>query len=1356
MKTLSTLTKAGALLLALSFSIVGCQKTRKASLPYGADRDVMTISDYEGKDYDLYTKGIIKAASSNGLKVNDARRGDKNQISAFNYVDYESHDPLNLLDHTLMLGRANFHYKVRYVFDGNLLKVMKVAKAEDLSDDELATAVSAGKGLKMVPVVSYNVSYFSIDRSRNSLNEKTSQLELVPLQGRDGASRFKVDLNSKTRASFLSKTTVLPANYFTPDDQNEWYVAVTVVSQHYDASRGPLGQSLASDSYGKEAFKVRARKMEDKILFYNLSIDDRLEKSIGQREELQSPVLTIPADFVDYKMGEQGKTTSVQEQSYKDRAWDKRDYSELNLKQVKLSIGDLHISEIKDVQLDNGYFSFSAFSDELGGLVRVSLLNQKVYENKLAQEGAQPYKPKIYFRDDQKLFGFFATQAESLSSFDRSTIAQAEKRVYINRYNPTRKEIIYKLNDTAPAWIDDLVIQAAAAWNATFNAAGLQTRVVVTDKSGKVMRGQPGDLRYSLINIYGDVDGGGSWGGVASSVVDPQTGEVVMATANINVTDRVEGMERTLNRYLQSVKGEFDTRYVLGIPLPSLRPVLDTANKTLQWAGNHIPALIGMDLNIYDSNSRSFVKVNPTSQAQSNSKKFKLDLSNHYLTEESFQVINGNIAEQVKEVCPNLEKYAQNLKNTNSEIDFDKEVPLIKSCAIDLVKPSLVSVILHEMGHTFGLRHNFYGSTDIHNFYAPVDLKLGNKTVKTQWESSSVMDYMSMNYENMTQPGRYDIAAIRWGYENKIEDSKNNVVAVSPNQSTISQVKSNRRSYKYCTDEDVDVASVDPMCARSDNGTDPDLVVKNLILDYDASMALWNHRFNRDQILDMTTAASYRLQEYLMPMRKFYEQWRLILASQAGSGNEYLESFQTKEAYDALVAKATDPKVVGEQRAKLNLKYKDAANRIFNFLMRIAFLPDYSCITVRTIGDQKTIQMFSFAKIQSTLATTQGKTVTSCQDQEVQDYLRSTKNAKVFADGGYTFNNIYNDPSKVQVSLSNYNVIDRPDTVGIAQDRAFAIAELVSRHDDLYYTRALFHYAPNFMDEQPFRAALTNKVVQRLTQGVPVQDFGIDKLGGQTLPVLMSPSFEVEKPILELMFEALRYGQVIPNKSVITNKRLEQYAIVPSYMLSSSDADNAACALINGYNWCATDIHPISKSLIEKLNSLQSMKVAINISDDVVHKFTELTKDIIPADGKFDTFDITSIDKVGKRIDQIGESDPQLAKQLQLLMSVTFNPEVSIWKEGVNKQVSKLVDEDISTKEMDKKFDIIKKIKIKDLVEKLDLKDYKQLTPEIFNERLMGFIQNMRMKAQRYAADPTELDAQADIILNSLMSGRSF
>ena len=98
------------------------------------------------------------------------------------------------------------------------------------------------------------------------------------------------------------------------------------------------------------------------------------------------------------------------------------------------------------------------------------------------------------------------------------------------------------------------------------------------------------------------------------------------------------------------------------------------------------------------------------------------------------------------------------IKNMNLSDELEKE----------LVKQSLYRLVLHEVGHTLGLNHNFKASTLLSND------ELNNKEiVKERGVTSSVMDYPAINITKDpnnqglyfdVKPGYYDMWAIEFGY----------------------------------------------------------------------------------------------------------------------------------------------------------------------------------------------------------------------------------------------------------------------------------------------------------------------------------------------------------------------------------------------------------------------------------------------------------------------------------------------------------------------------------------------------------------------------------------------------------------
>jgi hypothetical protein len=94
------------------------------------------------------------------------------------------------------------------------------------------------------------------------------------------------------------------------------------------------------------------------------------------------------------------------------------------------------------------------------------------------------------------------------------------------------------------------------------------------------------------------------------------------------------------------------------------------------------------------------------------------------------------------------------------------------------------AVSLHELGHNVGLRHNFEGSYDALNFNDNFwSLQLSNKTEQekldaqqTEYKYSSIMDYHGRINADFQGLGKYDNAAVKFGYGQLVETFVNKSV----------------------------------------------------------------------------------------------------------------------------------------------------------------------------------------------------------------------------------------------------------------------------------------------------------------------------------------------------------------------------------------------------------------------------------------------------------------------------------------------------------------------------------------------------------------------------------------------------
>ena len=145
--------------------------------------------------------------------------------------------------------------------------------------------------------------------------------------------------------------------------------------------------------------------------------------------------------------------------------------------------------------------------------------------------------------------------------------------------------------------------------------------------------------------------------------------------------------------------------------------------------------------------------------------------------------------------------------------DIDPDGPEAEQFVLDDLK----EVVMHEVGHTLGLRHNFRAST----VYTQQELDDPAFT-KTHGVSGSVMEYNAINIAakgekqgayNQTTLGPYDYWAIEYGYEDIPQDREAGELKKIAAQSS-------EPLLAFATDEDAAFA-IDPEANQSDLGSDP-------------------------------------------------------------------------------------------------------------------------------------------------------------------------------------------------------------------------------------------------------------------------------------------------------------------------------------------------------------------------------------------------------------------------------------------------------------------------------------------------------------------------------------------------------
>lgn len=191
------------------------------------------------------------------------------------------------------------------------------------------------------------------------------------------------------------------------------------------------------------------------------------------------------------------------------------------------------------------------------------------------------------------------------------------------------------------------------------------------------------------------------------------------------------------------------------------------------------------------------------------------------------------------------------------------------------IEQALTSVLMHEVGHTLGLRHNFRGSS----YFTMQELRNASYLNSTQLHgtangalSASIMDYVPLNVHAepvasatggifySLNPGKYDHLAIEYGYKH-LADEVSGVKHTALTELAKSLARPNStwhdRPLVFATDED-SAGTVDPYLDTYDQSAEP--------IDYfNDTLQLW--RRMQPRLLNRTTAADQTFFEFAALVR---------------------------------------------------------------------------------------------------------------------------------------------------------------------------------------------------------------------------------------------------------------------------------------------------------------------------------------------------------------------------------------------------------------------------------------------------------------------------------------------------------
>ncbi len=414
------------------------------------------------------------------------------------------------------------------------------------------------------------------------------------------------------------------------------------------------------------------------------------------------------------------------------------------------------------------------------------------------------YKPRL--ADDR--VGYFTTSVKDLGD----PAADTPWKRYINRWNlqkadpklkvsPPKEPIVFYVEHTVPVryrrWVRDGLLE----WNQAFEEVGFDNAIVVyqQDKTtGAHMDKDPEDARYNFI-CWTNADMGFA---IGPSRAHPKTGEILDADIVID-EGFVSGWVDTWNRQIPhdavesfgtetiewlSTRPQYDPRVLLS-------PRHEQENVARQIAERYealrSAGLRGMHPS-HDGIGKLVAGAGPDGEA--------IESTEHAVT------ACTNAAQKAFDVGF-LRMNADLLGLMGTKLGPDGGQTL-DGVPEEFIGPLVKDLIMHEVGHTLGLRHNFKGSQ-------LVSYKEMNSEGFEGPTSSSIMDYLPVNIafgEDVVQGpwttntiGPYDMWAIAYGY--------------APGDTKEILARSGEPALRYATDEDT--SGPDPMARRFDNAENP-------------------------------------------------------------------------------------------------------------------------------------------------------------------------------------------------------------------------------------------------------------------------------------------------------------------------------------------------------------------------------------------------------------------------------------------------------------------------------------------------------------------------------------------------------
>jgi hypothetical protein len=1205
------------LLVAFTLS-AGCTQKRQQIFAQGQGTNLDSVESWKEQLIDIDTGDVVGIPSTtnaqDGVKISDSVK----VMNHFNIVQIKVLDPKfkTLVGNPPFRGKPNTHgvYQLQIRLSENYLKIQKVAKKEDLPFEEhFYIDETLPDGRVVIPLVGYKIKgFFNIESEKTGDDQNTHHLVEIETRDFTHASHVRIDWSARELFTPVKKLDLFPAELFFARDAKtgdfkpyEWYYSETVTEKSITDTETIVGENNTRTEKSKlsPASKVMFIPREGELRVVNVARDERMSRDqIQHSGDLNSEAaLILPVVWKDYAIKAAGTNLSQQGEVVEDRKWSQRQYFEADFpKMLSTAIAE-GTTRLLDIEVDQNYLSFTVMNmiGNQGRKIHYSFLR--------ADQGRAPYPAKISVEKDRNTFGFFTTIKPFIENWEYYTKNDFQKRIYMNRMNPEQKEIVFHLSAESPKWLEDIAALSVKAWDKTFEQALGKDKIKITFSPDRVTLG---DLRYNVIHLVDTLNEDGLLG-FGPSIADPETGEIISASTNVYVNSIQSIAASTVRQYMiDRIEGRLKATDLSG---GSILTATDAMMKeqSLSLVSNRLQTL----KEILASGKASSADLMKTLAVSAKDAKAETDriLARQCTYAESAALSSND--RDIQKNCPEIEQIIAAKKSLafaglDSEKNWEQisadSKDAIRECSKKITRGKLLSTLIHEIGHNFGLRHNFYGSYDKANF-KEISTIFGEKVIA---HSSSIMEYTDWDEDRLTETGPYDIAAIRFGYGNEVElkdGSKLNVGLQSIASALVDKQKqvSDLKSYLFCTDEEA-YTGMNALCRPHDAGTSPKEIVQFFIKQYERNENLRHFRRARPDVASNERVGAYNVSAIFSPMREIYDQWRTQLAQYVKKSNRYLTSYDEKSYQSALDGMKTD-----SQFGHAYAEYYEASRMVYDFFKNVAFQPNEYCL----VDEGGVTRAIEFVTLRDQLSEdTRGSTlIRNCADAQSTSELAKilgTPSPKILSQIGYPSESYRFTPVDTLNDLSD-------DVLGNSETRKGAFLALASRIPTAQNT--LNRFFPSMMDEPVLMSDWMNTYLSRVIQGVDLSAQGLKP----------QPLFNVESNIMITGAAYLTPGLTVPGdelgsvNQVATNERTNSFTV---YRPSQGDdpSEFAAVLKVNNRNLFAaiSKDHTVAYQLINQYkqvdHNLSLSAIDENLRKTAVTAFTQA----LPAEAKADALTV--------------------------------------------------------------------------------------------------------------------------------------